>query len=375
MHMEPTVDTSAEKPLFDLAEAFKADIRSRQRVWSHDRSKSLGASETFACLRRGWYEKFAPELKVERPLGMAERGNILEKHFVVPTLQRIFGNDNCLYMSDDQESFVLGQSSATPDGLVINQPRDILAKYGVDDIVVDHFVIEIKSFDPRANIHEEKTIHHGQAQMQLGMYHALTNYTPEYAIILYVNANDLEDVRPFVIKRDPKIFDVGRGRAERLYAASDAYDLRAEGSYTDQCKHCPFFEACRDAEVKRWPSDSINQSPEVVAEFAELAKQHEDARLAAVEAEATKKHIAESIKRRLAEVGTKGIDDPSYKITYSKLDGKESLDQDALNAFLKTVGKSTDDFLRAGGDYTRLVVTLRDPNRPASKRKKKEVLT
>lgn len=357
-------------PRFNFKEAFTADIKTRQRVWSHDRSKTLGASETFACLRRAWFEKFSPELKQERPLGMAERGNILEKHFVVPTLQRIFGVDNCLYMGDDQESFIFGKSSATPDGLIINQPRDILAEYGIDDILVDHFVVEIKTFDPRANLHEEKTVHFGQSQMQLGMYHALTPYRPEYAVILYVNCNELDDVRPFVVKRDPNIFKMGQDRGGRLYAASDAYDLRAEGAYSDQCKHCPFVEACRDAEVKRYPSDSALQPPEIVAEFAELANQYDEASKDAKRAEGEKKSIAETIKRKLVDVGTRGIDDPYFKITYSKMDGKETLDTDAIEAYLKTQGKTLDDFRRTGGDYTRLTVTPRDPTVTRPKRKK-----
>lgn len=347
---------------FNITQAFRTDIRSRQRVWSHDRSKTLGASETFACLRRGWFAKFMPEAALEMPLGMAERGNMIERHFVVPTLKRVFGEDKCLYMGDDQESFIHGKSSATPDGLIVDIPLDHFKEHGIDDLINPALTLEIKSFDPRANIHEEKTIHHGQAQMQMGMYHALTPYRPEWAMVLYVNANDLEDVRPFTLRRDPKIFDVGCKRAERLYAAQDPYELPAEGAFTDQCKHCPFQRVCRHAEVKHWPSDSRNQPPEVVEHFRGLVDDFVKYRDAEKDAYARKKEIEDTIKRSLSQVGTRALDDPTFKISYSKLDGKESIDKDALEAFLKEHGKTTEDFHRAGGEFTRLTVTPRTPN-------------
>ncbi len=295
------------------------------------------------------------------PLGMAERGNLIEKHFVVPTLQRVFGPENCLYMADDQESFVTGRSSATPDGLIINQPLDILTKHGVPSIETPEIVVEIKSFDPRANIHEEKTIHHGQAQMQLGMYHKLTQYRPEWAMVLYVNANDLEDVRPFPLRRNPKVFDAGVKRADRVFSTTDPYDLPAEGAFTDQCKHCPFQQVCRDAEIKHWPSDTKNQPPEVVDHFRTLVADFVKHREAENAAYSAKKEIEDQIKHSLSTVGTRVLDDPTFKISYSKLEGKETIDQLALADFLKLHGKSIEDFHRAGGEFTRLTVTPRTP--------------
>lgn len=346
---------------FNLTTAFRNDIRGRQRTWSHDRSQSLGASETFACIRRGWFEKFMPEAKVQSPLGMAERGNIIEKHFVVPTLQRIFGAEKCLYMGDDQESFVFGRASATPDGLLIEQPLDLLVEHGVPSLETPELVLEVKSFDPRTNIHEEKTIHHGQAQMQLGMYHALTDYRPEWATVLYVNANDLEDVRPFPLRRNPKVFEAGVKRANKVFDTTDPYDLPAEGAYTDQCKHCPYTQTCRDAEIKHWPSDTKHQPPEIVDHFRHLVDDFISHRDAENAAKAEKKKTEEEIKRSLSRVGTRMLDDPTFKVSYSKLEGRDSVDQDALGAFLKEHNKTIEDFHRAGGEYTRLTVTPRTP--------------
>ena len=87
-----------------IKEKFALAIKSRQRVWSHNRNDWLGASETFTCLRRAYLIRNSTD-HAEMSLGAAERGNVMEKHFVVPCLQQIFGTENVLYASDDQESF------------------------------------------------------------------------------------------------------------------------------------------------------------------------------------------------------------------------------------------------------------------------------
>lgn len=342
-----------------LRAKFANAIAARQRVWTHDRSKTLGASETFACLRRAWFGKFRPDLKVPQDMGAAERGNVMEKHHVVPTLQQIYGFENCLYMSDDQDTLIFGLSSATPDGLIVNQPLDVFAADGLGSIEADCFACEIKSFDPRAHIEEEKAIHHGQAMMQLGMYRQLSDYKPEYAVVLYVNASIYTDVRPFFIKWDEKLFHAGLARARKLFDTKDPYELLAEGALTDQCKHCPYIGACRDAEIKHWPSDTKNMDPETVEEVYEVARKRYEAHTAAKAADAHKKGIDETIKRKLADLGTKSVDDPRFKITYSKMEGRDSLDKTALEVFLQPHGLTLEDFQQSGNDYTRLTVTMR----------------
>ena len=41
----------------DIKAIFDSYYESRQKTWAHDRSKTVGASEVFGCVRKGWFEK------------------------------------------------------------------------------------------------------------------------------------------------------------------------------------------------------------------------------------------------------------------------------------------------------------------------------
>ena len=340
-----------------IKDAFADAIKARQRVWSHDRTKSLGASETFACIRRGWFAKHRADLKEEQDLGAAERGNIMERHHVVPALQHIYGADNCLYMSEDQDTLVLDRSSATPDGLVINQPRDVFSADGLADIESDCFACEIKSFDPRAHIDEEKAIHRGQTIMQLGMYRKLGDYRPEFAVILYVNASIYTDVRPFFVRYDEATYLNGLKRGRLIFETKDPYDLFAEGALSDECKHCPFVKACNDAEIKHFPSGEENMSADDRETLRALTEMYLVGKKKKTEGTAEVAEAAEHIKNKLSAVNCRKVDDEIATISYSKSKGQKALDKVKLSAFLKEHGKTMEDFQDGGNPYTRLVVT------------------
>ena len=339
-------------------------VRSRQRVWKGGRLKTVGASEVFACIRKAWYLKHKPELEDQdnKNWGVLERGNLIENAFAVPTLRAIFGPENCLYIGEDQKTFEDGNASATPDALIINQPRDVLADDGIPDIGPSHaFGGEVKSFDVRANLYAAKTIHFGQAIMQQGMFRRNTPHLVDYSVLLYINSGDVTDIRPFPVPYNEATYQEGLKRAARVFLATDAYELPAEGVHTDQCQYCPFISTCRKTEIDRFPSHVSNYTSNEIAMARSYALEYDEASKAEKDAEKRKSEIGENIRRFLADVGTKGIEDADFKLTYSLVpNGKASVDHDALDEFLKKHGTSIEDFKVGGKPYTRLTVTVRN---------------
>lgn len=341
--------------MFDFRQAFIDVIEANQREWSHDRSFTLGASEAFGCLRRSWYLKHDPD-KADPELmsmGAAARGNLIEDHHVVPCLRQIFGEENVLYAHHDQESFVLGLNSATPDSLIINQPRDILAKYGIEDMGGDCFATEIKSFDPRMSIQEEKAIHKGQGIIQLGMFRELTPYKPDFCVVLYTNAADLYDVRPFVVEYDEQVWNVSKQRAKMVFDATDPYELRAEGMHTDQCRYCPFIAACRGAEAAAHVNAESGLTPDEEDRLDVMAAVYRQALADEKVAKQNKSEASEDIKRFLNACGTKKAKTGAFRVSHAKMDGKETLDYGKLRAD----GINPDDYKKVGAPFTRLNVS------------------
>jgi CRISPR/Cas system-associated exonuclease Cas4 (RecB family) len=339
-----------------IKDKFAAAIKANQRVWSHDRRKTLGASETFTCLRRAYYMRNDAEA-TEMSMGAAERGNIMEKHFIVPKLQYIYGEDNVKYASDDQESFILGLNSVTPDALIVNQPKDALIGDGLVDIESDCFATEIKSFDPRKSVHEASFEHVGQSQIQLHAFRTLTPYKPTYSIVLYVNASFYDDVRPFIVKYDPHVFKVAQDRAKEVYAARDPLDLMPEGAFTGACDYCPYAAICKDAEVRSVPGAKNTLDTTSTEALGLLLQEAVDVKQAITPLNKRKKEIDFEVKTFLRAHKTSHAITEFANVAFTAHDGKTKLDDDKLDAFLTSHGKTRAEFEDAGNDYTKLTIT------------------
>jgi len=339
--------------LFDFKKAFIEKIESAQRVWMHDRSKTLGASEAFGCLRRSWFAKFAAHLAAASSLGAAERGNLIENHYVVPKLYEIFGKERVKFAGDDQITLMKDLNSATPDALIFPERRDILAKYDVPDIKSDCFGAEIKSVDPRINLQEEKFIHRGQGIIQMGLFRETTEFRPEFNVILYVNAADFYDIRPFIVQYDDVVYNAAKARAKAVFSATDPYELKAEGVHNGQCRYCPFQAACRDSELSKYPETKELLTDNEIKTLTGMATEYKAIDDEIKVKEKTKSELSEDIKRFLNAVGTKGANIPGYNVAYSKLDGRESLDTDAM----EQDGIDLSPYKKMGKGYTRLQVS------------------
>lgn len=348
----------------DFNNMFQAFSDSNEKEWKYDRNASVGASEAFSCLRKVYFKKFQYDVDDghEADWGAAKRGDIIENFFAVPATKAILPEGaELLYAGDEQETLRKGRLSATPDGLAVDLDSDALAQLGIADILSDCVVIEYKSFDPRATIKEEKAIHAGQVQVQMGLIHELTEFRPEYAVIIYFNASWLSDIRPFVVKRDPKIYEAAKTRAKQIYACTNPVDLMAEGKISGECNLCEFTQECAFATGENFPKTKRKvEDKETLDRLALLAKRQKELSATEKEAAHEKKLTEAEIKEILRLADTRGAGDDRFTISNSWCAGKKSLDTLSLAADLQEMGKSIEDYQTEGNGYERLTVKLKD---------------
>lgn len=357
--------------MFDIKGVAQEYMASAKTAFSHDRSKTVGASEIFACARRIGYKKKLGAAGYDKEyvetLGMAERGNILEDHFSVPlveyALTKSYGD-----LPEDKRPKLLwaGQSgqttlvadgvplSATPDGLIVNAPKDILKGYGVADIEGNALLVEFKSHDPRMSEKKmPKDQHIGQVNAQLGLVRKLagkskTEPKPSYAIIIYVNASDLGDIKVFPHKYDDGMFRAQLDRAKMMMTA-DPELLRPEGKILGdgQCRYCEYSSRCFGYSLLV-PREARNVSPKVLGSLRKMAKAVEEAKEKAKEYEQEAEAIKSTIKETLAAEQTKYVRASDFVLGWKQTPGRGGYNYDAMKAELVKLGGDPEEFKKEG---------------------------
>ena len=368
----------------NFANMFSEYVNANKKDWAHDRTKTVGASEVFQCLRQTWFVKRGLEFKIkvqtgtkielngvdiidgeeiphydevpvfadmpkypedidadEETWGAMQRGNILEAHFVVPTIRDHLPKGKLVWGGDEQKTLFHNHNSATPDGLIIGLDRDALADYGIPDIKGHCIVVEIKSIDPRVRLDEAKDVHAGQARTQLGIIHEKTIYKPMYAVILYIDASFLDKISVFIVEYDKEIWEVAQQRADTIYNVDEPELIPAEGKITKECQFCPFQRTCAVVTNGTIPEDYAKlaaQNEQALIQFDHLVEQHEDAREAS-EASAHDLTVAkQKIKDALVDLGSRKIGGKPAKrpwsVSWSSQEGQNRLDTKALEATL-----------------------------------------
>lgn len=323
----------------DFAAGFDAFYHAHQKVWLHDRSKSVGASEAFGCLRKAWFSKNGADKDPDASdsWGALKRGDLIEEHWVEPAirwyLEQNFPNTRLIMGGKRQRTLIdeASRLSATPDGLVIGADDDALAAYGIPSLGGSGcFNFEIKSVDPRVNLREEKAIHRGQTMVQMGLTREKTRYKPNHAVILYADASFLDDINVFVVPFDQRTYDAAKVRAQRVFNEKDPADILPEGKIDGTCDYCPFKIACAKASREATPEDgeaSGDNTPEpIMLEFeAALSKEREASRQKKA-VEKAHNEAKETVKHLLREIGQKRVTCGDIKATISWTKGKKSYD-------------------------------------------------
>jgi hypothetical protein len=112
-----------------------ADYARDLRGPAANRAYTVGASDIGQCARKAFFVRHdgARDPGYVDTWGAVLRGQIIEQAYWVPALRARFGA-NLKFVGDRQRQFKRGFISATPDALLTNAPRDILAPLGVSDI-------------------------------------------------------------------------------------------------------------------------------------------------------------------------------------------------------------------------------------------------
>jgi hypothetical protein len=137
-----------------------------------DRAQTVGASDVGQCERKVYYYKNERDWKHAAPRdeeyqdrwGAKIRGSVFENQFWYPALKATFG-DRLKFAGPDQQTFVSGFLSATPDGLLTGCQLDEIAPGSGAEVIV-----EAKTADPRTNLTKPKEENVFQTQVQMGRY-------------------------------------------------------------------------------------------------------------------------------------------------------------------------------------------------------------
>jgi hypothetical protein len=332
-------------------------VKTLKKEWSHDRTKTVGGSEIGQCARRVYYTKNNEVGEDQsKNYGAAIRGTMMEDQFWEPALRNRF-KDNFLFSGKNQKTLAKGYLSATPDGLLINQPRNFLSGFGIEDMGSDCIITESKSLDPRVTISKEKEEHNYQVQVQLGLMRELTEYKPEYALISYIDASFWHNIVEFPVKFDEKIYETAHARAAEILNAKHPSELRPEGWIAGgkDCDYCPFVAQC-NIERKTIPTVETTVEPQFVSEIEDLCRDFLSAKDAAEAADADVKLAQEKIKQRLRDHNVRKI--PGL-VSWSLQKGRESYDYKSLKAAAEKAGVEIDKFMTVGEPTDRLTVILK----------------
>jgi len=359
----------------DVSAVFDRYIDSQQKQWAHDRSQSVGASEIFSCMRKNWFSKIGSKKGYEKDpehnerWGAMQRGNLIEDYHVAPAFANCLPEPlEALYIGqENQTTLVDGRSSATPDGLITGIPpgkvrikargrEDIIIKVGAEGCIG----LEIKSIDPRANLHEARTKHHGQSQVGMGLIRQQTEYKPNYWMIMYVDASFLDDMKIFMVEYDDDIFRSAQRRAKLIFDAKNPTDLPAEGKYTHDCDHCPFTEACREAVFSKYKQMEIDGDDEVddaaALAMAPLVEEFLHAREELDEADFKVRELKERLKSQLEQLNKRKVVGENWKATWSTRKGAKRIDK----KLMREDGIDLDKYEVEGKPFDTLLVTIQD---------------
>jgi len=345
----------------NFEDMFDSYVASNQKTWAHDRSKTIGASEMFACIRKVGLDKRAEEFGYEVDeghednWGAMERGNLIEDHWVVPVLDHALPQGvGFLFAGDDQKTFIDGIVSATPDGLLVDLKKDALAHYGIDDIKSDCVGFEIKSIDPRVTLSDAKLIHSGQAQMQMDLVRKNTEFKPNFTIILYVDASFLNDMKVFIVEYDPNIPKAGRQRAEKIFNVESLAELQPEGKLGNDCQYCKWRYACADISGDAIPTETKahDVDPELMDRIADLVDKERQAAEYEKGAKEDKELLRANIKQALIEADVRILGDERFKVTWTMQKGRTTFDKAAAIA----AGLELDGFSKTGPGFEKMTI-------------------
>lgn len=353
-----------------LDSLFAEHVKATDRIFDRDRSRTVGASEIGQCARKIWWYKAgaAKDPEYEDAWGARVRGAVFENHFWVPALRRRYG-DKLKCAGVNQRTIAGYHLSATPDAIIVDQPRDALAELGVPDIGPGRsFLAECKTVDPRTNLAQPKPEHVFQLQAQLGLVSTFTAYQPQHGLLTYTDASFWNELKPFVITFDPAIFESAKARARAIMTATCFDELKPEGWIAggQECAYCPFAKPCGHDRAAVPPKATGEVNTQFAAEIADLArdaKRHE----ADIDAATVRlREVQHAIKGRFKEHGIRRAQSEDVTVTWSDVKGRQSWDNKAIREAAAQAGVDVESFSTVGEATDRLNIRVDRPEQQTS---------
>ena len=330
-----------------------------EKTWAHDRLSTIGASEVGQCLRKLWFSKHEaePDPDYSDRYGARLRGEILEAHYWVPGLQASLPPGVELHLAGpEQTTLVDGYLSATSDGVLTGVPRDALSHLGIPDIESDHLAAECKTIDPRVDLRSEKPEHSFQTQVQMGLLQNTTNYHPVYALISYIDASFVDDIKEFAVRFDPKIYEAAKLRAREVMITENAVDMPPEGKMAGgrECRYCPWASHCADVTVAGVPPTARPLNADAVTELKSLRDLERKLSDSVDIQKAEHAKVTEAIKEFMRGNGTRAYrsEGDDWSVVWSTVKGRSNLDAKAAEA----AGVDLSPYYKEGKPGDRLIV-------------------
>ena len=201
--------------------------------------------------------------------------------------------------------------------------------------------------------------------MQMGLIRETTEWKPEFAVVLYINASWLDDIRPFTVEYDEQVYQIGRERARKVFEVDSPALLGAEGKLDGMCAYCPFQKACAEVSVKRVPprreplkkKEVEAQDTALLEELDELVRENEILKRAKKETERALEESNEAIRQKLIASHESRAVGQGWKVSYTTVAGKKTLSKEKLEA----AGLDPNDFMSEGAGFEKLTVTIDAP--------------
>lgn len=342
-----------------ISEALDAYANSSNKVWSTDRSQTVGASEVGQCARKVFWTKNEGDPVYGAPRdpeyvdtwGARVRGTVMENELWFPAMAAKFG-ERLLFAGPAQQTFVSGFLSATPDGLITRLLPGELADLPEGGCVT----AECKSADPRTNLSEAKAENIYQTHVQMGLIREQTEHKPTHSVLSYMDASFWNEVKEFVIPFDPTVYETAKKRAAHIMTATEASELKPEGWIAGgrECEYCPFTRAC-GIQRRSVPNSDVKADPQFVAEMADLALQAKRFEIERDRNEAALRETQQDIRDRLRAHGVRKI--PGI-VNWSHVKGRQAYNNKAIQQAAISAGIDIEQYSTVGDPTDRLTISV-----------------
>jgi hypothetical protein len=179
-------------------------------------------------------------------------------------------------------------------------------------------------------------------------------------VILYIDASFLNNITPFVIEYDPKVYVNAKRRADQIWAADDPLKFQAEGRFDGSCDYCKFRQACGAAILSAWATTKEKFSAADVTAIEPLALDYLTAKELAAATEKVAKTKGQALTDALVSRKINKCKNDKWGVTWYEQKGKTTVDCKAAVA----AGLNLMPFERTGNPFDVLRVSRKKDKEP-----------